>query len=86
MGSMDTRPINSRPQCKYGNKCYQKNPIHLSKYSHPQNENNNDGFSDKNVKKRKLYDSLDNDIKVRNSYMFDLPFYNNRNFIELLSK
>lgn len=24
-----------RRACKYGAKCYQKNPIHLEKYKHP---------------------------------------------------
>ena len=25
----------SLPQCKYGSDCYQKNPVHLGKFSHP---------------------------------------------------
>ncbi len=26
---------NGKVQCKYGKDCYQRNPVHLSKYSHP---------------------------------------------------
>ncbi|CAB3995701.1 tyrosyl-DNA phosphodiesterase 1-like [Paramuricea clavata] len=26
-----------KPKCKYGEKCYRKNPIHLEAYSHPEN-------------------------------------------------
>lgn len=31
--------IKERPLCKYGEKCYQKNPLHLKKFSHPHKEN-----------------------------------------------
>ena len=26
---------NEKPACKYGGKCYQKNPTHLETYAHP---------------------------------------------------
>lgn len=26
------------PICKYGEKCYQKNPLHLTKFRHPHRE------------------------------------------------
>ena len=33
--SSDDDDVNSRPDCKYGEKCYNKNPEHLKKYKHP---------------------------------------------------
>lgn len=31
-----------KPACKYGSKCYRKNPDHLAEYSHPSNQDEDD--------------------------------------------
>lgn len=33
--SKETTGSGSKPPCKYGNKCYRKNPTHFSQFSHP---------------------------------------------------
>lgn len=33
-----SKPSSSKPACKYGSKCYRKNPDHHKEFSHPVNE------------------------------------------------
>ncbi|XP_066998763.2 histone PARylation factor 1 [Anabrus simplex] len=42
-----------RTPCKYGSKCYQKNPAHLQKYKHPQKRESNDDGKKQSHKKHK---------------------------------
>ncbi|XP_059147429.1 histone PARylation factor 1-like isoform X2 [Physella acuta] len=45
----------SKPVCKYGSKCYRKNPQHLQNYQHPENDDeDNDADKESKVKNQKV--------------------------------
>lgn len=39
---------NSKPKCKYGENCYQKNEAHLNRFSHPQETDTSNNTDDTN--------------------------------------
>ncbi|XP_031555938.1 tyrosyl-DNA phosphodiesterase 1-like [Actinia tenebrosa] len=53
---MMSSPKDERPVCKYGSKCYRKNPLHLEEYRHP-NERDDDSDDNDNSPPRKRHRS-----------------------------
>lgn len=66
---------NGKAPCKYGEACYQKNPAHLSKFSHPTPSDESD---DKHSKREATPPLNENSKKLRSSRSPSGPSYNLR--------
>ena len=61
-------PNNKLPECKYGNDCYRKNPVHFEEFQHP-NTSNIARFSTKNIFSYEL-------LLQKINFIFDLSQFN----------
>lgn len=71
---------NGKVECKYGKDCYQRNPAHLSKFSHPTIEvqQSDDRSTTKRRTRTPTPTSDDNSKKLRSSHSPSGPSYNLR--------
>ena len=65
----------ARPRCKYGSKCYRKNPTHFTEFSHPEEDNKLESFQEQNnpefeldkCTRKRLRDSISSSVNIGNN-------------------